>query len=52
MLDADKLSEGKDFFDLGDAAHSPDHRLLAWSADEAGSELHTIRVRDLESGRT
>lgn len=50
MLDADALSEGKDFFDLGDTAHSPDHKLLAWSADEAGSELHTIRVRDLESG--
>ncbi len=51
MLDADALAEGKDFFDLGDTAHSPDHRLLAWSADEAGSELHGIRVRDLESGQ-
>ncbi|HEV2553819.1 MAG TPA: S9 family peptidase [Bosea sp. (in: a-proteobacteria)] len=50
MLDADRLSDGKDFFDLGDAAHSPDHGLLAWSADEAGSELHTIRVRDLATG--
>lgn len=47
MLDADALADGKDFFDLGDAAHSPDHGLLAWSADEAGSELHRIRVRDL-----
>lgn len=51
MLDADALSEGKDFFDLGDAEHSPDHRLLAWSADEAGSELYLIRVRDLASGK-
>ena len=50
MLDADALADGKDFFDLGDTAHSPHHRLLAWSADEAGSELHTIRVRDLASG--
>ncbi len=50
MLDADALADGKDFFDLADTAHSPDHRLLAWSADEAGSELHTIRVRDLASG--
>ena len=49
MLDADALASGKDFFDLGDTAHSPDHGLLAWSADEAGSELHTIRVRDLAS---
>ena len=50
MLDADALADGKDFFDLADTAHSPDHRLLAWSADEAGSELHTIRVRDLATG--
>lgn len=50
MLDADALAEGKDFFDLGDTAQSPDHRLLAWSADEAGSELYRIRVRDLASG--
>jgi oligopeptidase B len=50
MLDADALARGKDFFDLGDTAHSPDHRLLGWSADEAGSELHTIRVRDLGRG--
>ena len=51
MLDADALSEGKDFFDLADTAHSPDHSLLGWSADEAGSELHMIRIRDLASGK-
>jgi len=50
MLDASALAKGKDFFDLADAEHSPDHRLLAWSADEAGSELHVIRVRDLATG--
>ncbi|KPF71529.1 peptidase S9 [Bosea sp. AAP35] len=50
MLDADALADGKDFFDLGDTAHSRDHGLLAWSADEAGSELYTIRVRDLATG--
>lgn len=51
MLDTDALSEGKEFFDLGDAEHSPDHRLLAWSADEAGSELYLIRIRDLSTGK-
>ncbi|TAJ29590.1 S9 family peptidase [Bosea sp. (in: a-proteobacteria)] len=50
MLDADALADGKDFFDLGDTAHSPDHALLGWSADEAGSELYRIRVRDLATG--
>ncbi|MGE7470680.1 S9 family peptidase [Bosea sp. NPDC003192] len=51
MLDTDALAEGKEFFDLGDAEHSPDHRLLAWSADEAGSELFLIRIRDLATGK-
>ncbi|SFB93482.1 oligopeptidase B [Bosea sp. CRIB-10] len=51
MLDCDALAEGKEFFDLGDAEHSPDHRLLAWSADEAGSELFLIRIRDLTTGK-
>lgn len=51
LLDADALAKGKDYFDLGDAEHSPDHALLAWSSDEAGSELHGIRVRDLATGQ-
>ncbi|MGE3642722.1 MAG: S9 family peptidase [Beijerinckiaceae bacterium] len=51
LLDCDKLADGKSFFDLGDAAHSPDHKLLAWSADESGSEFHTIRIRDLATGK-
>jgi oligopeptidase B len=47
LLDGDALSAGKAFFRLGMTAHSPDHRLLAWSADDKGSELFTIRIRDL-----
>ncbi|MCB8820094.1 S9 family peptidase [Microvirga rosea] len=51
MLDGDKEAEGHAFFDLGGADHSPDHRLMAWSADIKGSEYFTIRVRDLDSGK-
>ena len=51
LLDGDKEGEGLAYFDLAGTAHSPDHRLLAWGADIAGSELHTIRVRDLSTGR-
>lgn len=47
MLDIPALARGKEFFDLGGTSHAPDHRLLAWSVDEQGSELYTIRVRDL-----
>ncbi len=50
LLDGDKLAKRKSFFDLGSTAHSPNHALLAWSADSKGSELYTIRVRDLASG--
>ena len=47
LIDGDALAAGKAFFRLGATAHSPDHALLAWSADETGAELFTIRVRDV-----
>ncbi|MGE0846426.1 MAG: S9 family peptidase [Flavobacteriaceae bacterium] len=50
MLDGDREAEGKRFFRLAGASHSPDHRYLAWACDEAGSEFHTLRIRDLETG--
>ena len=31
-------------------AHSHDHKLLAYSTDDKGSELYTIRIRDLATG--
>jgi len=51
MLDCDKLGKDKAYFDLGAASHSPDHSLLAWSADETGSEFQTIRIRNLATGK-
>ncbi|VFU10350.1 S9 family peptidase [Methylocella tundrae] len=51
LLDGDAEGAGKIFFDIAEARHSPDHRKFAWSADENGSELHAIRVRDLDQGR-
>jgi oligopeptidase B len=51
LLDADKLAKGHAYFHLGAHDHSPDHRLLAWSVDDAGSEFEKIRVRDLSSGK-
>ncbi len=51
FLDGDAQGRGKSFFDVGAACHSPDHAKLAWSADETGSELYSIRIRDLNSGR-
>src|SRR5712691_245683 len=50
LLDGDELAHGKAYFQLGATCHSPDHKLLAWSSDEAGAEFYTVRVRDLGSG--
>ncbi len=50
LLDGDACAEGKPFFSLDEALQSPDHRLLAWSRDERGNELHAISWRDLSTG--
>jgi oligopeptidase B len=50
LLDGDELAQGKAYFHLGATRHSPDHHMLAWSADEAGAEFYTIRIRDLKTG--
>ena len=48
LIDGDARAEGKMFFHLAAARHSPDHSKFAWSADEIGSEMHVIAVRDVE----
>jgi oligopeptidase B len=47
LLDGDALARGKAYFQLGSMRHSPDHRLLAWSSDETGSEFYAARIRRL-----
>ncbi len=49
LLDADEMARGKSYFSLGGASHSPDHKLLAYSVDDTGSEFHVIRIRDLDA---
>jgi oligopeptidase B len=50
LFDGDHEAEGFDYFDLGGLDHSPDHSLMAYAVDIAGSERFEIRVRDLASG--
>jgi oligopeptidase B len=50
LLDANALAEGKPYFHLGGFAHSPDHRLIAYSYDDKGSEYYTLHIRDAGSG--
>jgi oligopeptidase B len=50
LLDGNAEAAGKVYWDLGATAHTPDHKLLAYATDDKGSELYTIRIRDLETG--
>jgi len=50
LFDGEDEAQGHDFFDIGDVAHSPDHRLMAYGLDTVGSEYFTLCVRDIESG--
>ncbi len=50
LLDVNALAESHDFFHVGDLEISPDHRLLAYTFDTAGSEAFTLAVKDLVTG--
>ncbi|OCW58440.1 S9 family peptidase [Hoeflea olei] len=50
LLDGDHEAEGKAYFRLAGAGHSPDHALMLWGYDDKGSEFFTLRVRDLATG--
>lgn len=50
LLDLNALAEGKEYLNLGIYEVSPDHRYLAYSLDEDGSESYNLYIRDLESG--
>jgi oligopeptidase B len=51
LIDADALAKGHAFYDIGQTSHSPDHKLFAYAEDDQGSEVYTIRIKDLESGQ-
>ena len=52
LLDGNREARGHTFWDIGECLHSPNHRMLAWTTDEQGSEFYTLYIRDLQSGRT
>jgi len=50
LLDEPALALGKGFFRLSGFSVSPDGKLLAYSADDNGSERFTLRIKDLATG--
>jgi oligopeptidase B len=51
LIDGTVEAGEKPFFDFGGFSISPDHKLLAWSSDDKGSEFFRIRIRDLATGK-
>ncbi len=52
LLDGDEMGEGKAYFSFRTVSHSPDHKLIAYAVDEQGSEVYTIKFKNLETGET
>lgn len=50
LLDQNVLAEGQSYFQLGVFKVSPNHQLLAYSIDTAGSEIYTLFIKDLSNG--
>ena len=50
LLDGNEAAKKFNYFDIGDAGHSPDHRYFSYSADIKGSEFYTLFTLDLNSG--
>jgi oligopeptidase B len=51
ILDENELAKGLNFFQLGALSVSPDHKLLAYSADTNGREEFVLRIKSLETGQ-
>jgi oligopeptidase B len=50
LLDVDALAKGKAFYKVGATAHAPGHGLYAYAVDDQGSEVWSVKVKDLSSG--
>ncbi len=49
LLDENVLAEGSEYFAVGSAAVSHDHRWLAYGTDRAGDEKYELRFKPLEA---
>ena len=51
LFNANLAAKEHDYFDIGDAGHSPNHQYFAYSADTKGSEFYTLYIINLRTGR-
>jgi len=49
LLDANRMSEGHDYFSIGSYAVSSNNKLLAYSEDTLSRRIYTVYVKSLES---
>ncbi|MEZ0224990.1 MAG: S9 family peptidase [Alphaproteobacteria bacterium] len=50
LLDGDKESVGRKFFDVADLSHSPDHKTAAYMVDYEGAGNFSLKFRDIDTG--
>ncbi len=50
LLNANLAAKDYEYFDIGDAGHSPNHKYFAYSADTKGSEFYTLYIIELATG--
>jgi len=51
LIDVDAMAKGKDYFQVSAAQHSADHKYYVYAADDQGSEVYKVYVRDLATGQ-
>ena len=52
LLDVNLLAEGHDYCAVSGRQVSPDQHLIAYAIDVEGRRIHTIRIKDLRTGKT
>ncbi|MEJ2114580.1 MAG: S9 family peptidase [Gammaproteobacteria bacterium] len=50
LLNANLIAKDYEYFNIGDAGHSPDHQYFSYSADTKGSEFYTLYTIELATG--
>lgn len=50
MLNANILSEGHEYFQIGGRSVSPDNTMIAYGVDTVSRRIYTIKIKSLETG--